>query len=79
MLKTIFISDKNLLKTRSEKIEILHKTNKPRLIADFTLDHTGGRVEPIKHNDNDWKFLSYTGTNLGYDMICESINSDQED
>ena len=31
-----------------------------------------------KNNDNDWKFHSYKGTNLGYDMLCESINSDQE-
>ena len=23
-------------------MEILHKTKKPRLVADFTLDHTGG-------------------------------------
>ena len=36
----------------------------------------GGR---IKHNDNDWKFNSYAGTNLGYYMMCESINSDQEE
>ena len=36
----------------------------------------GGR---IKHNDNDWKFQSYKGTNLGYDMIGESVNSDQEE
>ena len=26
-----------------------------------------------------WKFQSYKGTNLGYDMICESVNSDQEE
>ena len=35
----------------------------------------GGRS---KQND-DWKFESYKGTNLGYDMICESVNSDQEE
>ena len=35
----------------------------------------GGR---IKHND-DWKFHSYKGTNLGYDMMCESVNSYQEE
>ena len=33
----------------------------------------------IKHNDNDWKFWSYKGTNLGYDMLCESVYSDQEE
>ena len=52
------------------------KTKKPRLIADLTLDHPvglgGGR---IKHNANDWTLQSYKGTNLGYDMICESVMS----
>ena len=33
----------------------------------------------IKQNDNYWKFHSYKGTNLGYDMICESVNSNQEE
>ena len=28
---------------------------------------------------NDWKFNCYKGTNLGYDMICESVNYDQEE
>ena len=32
----------------------------------------------IKHNDNDWKYQSYKGTNLVYDMLCESVNSYQE-
>ena len=36
----------------------------------------GGR---IKHNDNYWKFQSCKGTNLGYDTLCESVNSDQEE
>ena len=35
----------------------------------------GGR---IKKND-DWKFHSYKGTYLGYYMICESVNSYQEE
>ena len=35
----------------------------------------GGR---IKQND-DWGFDGYKGTNLGYDMMCESVNSDQEE
>ena len=35
----------------------------------------GGR---IKQND-DWKIHGYKGTNLGYDMICESAKSDQEE
>ena len=33
----------------------------------------------IKQNDIDWKFQSYKGTNLGYDMLFESVNSDQEE
>ena len=60
-------------------MEILPKTKKSRLGADFSLDRTSGWVEHIKHNDNDWKFHSYKGTNLGYDMMCESVNSDQEE
>ena len=36
----------------------------------------GGR---IKHNDNDWKFQKYKETNLDYDMLCESVNTDQEE
>ena len=31
------------------------------------------------HNDNDCKFQSYKGTNLGYDMLYESVNSDQKE
>ena len=60
-------------------MKILPKTKKPRLIADFSLDHTGGWGGRIKYNDNDWKFQSYKGTNLGYNMICEYVNSDQEE
>ena len=36
----------------------------------------GGR---IKNHYNEWKYQSYKGTNLGYDMLCESVNSDQEE
>ena len=36
----------------------------------------GGR---IKHNDNDWKFQKYKGTNLDHDILCESVNTDQEE
>ena len=57
----------------------LPKTKKPRLVADFTLYNTGGWGGRIKPNDNDWKFQRYKGTNLGYDMICEAVNSDQEE
>ena len=60
-------------------MEDLLKTKKPRLVADFTLDHTGGWGGRIKQNNNDRKFKSYKETNLGYDMICESVNSDQEE
>ena len=74
----IFILDNCLAKTKYPKMENLHKTTKPRLVADCTIDHTGGWGGHIKQNDNDKKFLSYKGTNLGYDMICESVNSDKE-
>ena len=44
-------------------------------IADFSFGNTddlrGGRI--------NWKFQSYKGAKLGYDMICESINSEQEE
>ena len=33
----------------------------------------------MKQNENDWKFKGYKGYNLGYDMMCESINSDEEE
>ena len=60
-------------------MEYLSKTKKPRLIADFSLDCTGVWRGHIKHNDKDWKLQSYKGTNLGYNLICESVNSDQEE
>ena len=60
-------------------MENLPKTNKTRLIADFSLDNSDGWGGRIKHSDNYWKFQSYTGTSSGYDMICESVNSDQEE
>ena len=68
-----------LSKTKKiQKWKICLRKNKLGLIADFSLYCTGGWGGGIKHNDNDWKFQSYKGTNLGYDMICESIKSDQE-
>ena len=60
-------------------MENLPKTKKPRLISDFSLDNNGGWGGRIKHNYNDWKFHGYKGNNLGYDMLCESVNSDQEE
>ena len=60
-------------------MEHLPKTKKTRLMASFSLVNIGGWGGRIKHNDNDWKFQSYKGTNLGYDMLCESVNSDQEE
>ena len=33
----------------------------------------------MNQNDNDWEFKSYIGSNLGYDMMCESINYDEEE
>ena len=59
-------------------MEHLAPTKKPRLAADFSLDHTGGWGGRIKQN-NDWKLHGYKGSNLFYDMMCESMNSDQEE
>ena len=59
-------------------MENLPETKK-RLTADFNLDHTGGWGMRVKQNENDWKFKGYKGDNLGYDMMCESINSDEEE
>ena len=59
-------------------MENLPQTKKPRLVADFSLDRTGGWGGSIKQN-YDWKFHGYKGSNLGYDMMCESINSDKEE
>ena len=58
-------------------MESLPKTKKPRLVTNFTLYHTGGLEGRIKQND-DWKFHSYKRINLCYDMMCESVKSDQE-
>ena len=57
-------------------MENLPETKK-RLTADFNLDHTGDWGRRVKQNENDWTFEGYKGDNLGYDMMCESINSDQ--
>ena len=45
----------------------------------MSLGNTEVWVGCIKHNENDWKFHSYRGTNLGYDIICESVNSEKEE
>ena len=69
---------KHLRKTKNPKIENLAQEKK-RLKADSLLVNTGGWRGRIKHNENDWKFQSYEGTNLGYDMLCESVSYDQEE
>ena len=38
----------------------------------------GGGGGYIKH-ENDWTFKIYKAANLGYDMLCESVDSDQEE
>ena len=60
-------------------MEYFPKKKRPRLIADFDLDHTDVWRGTIKHNDNDWRFQNYKGNKLGYDMLCESVNSEQEE
>ena len=79
LFKKKITQDKNLPETKKSKNGIFAQDKKPRLIADYSLDHTGGWGGRTKHNDNDWKFPSYKGTDSGYDMICESVNSDQEE
>ena len=59
-------------------MENLPKTKKPRLVADFTINNTGGWGGGIStHTYNNWKFQMYKGTNLSYDILYESVNSDQ--
>ena len=41
-----------MLKTKNPRMEDLPKAKKPRLIADFSLDPTGGWGGRIKQNDN---------------------------
>ena len=33
----------------------------------------------IKQNENGWKFKTYKGTNLFYNMLCESVKYDKEE
>ena len=64
--------------TNNQKMENLLKTKKQYqqlILLLIILVAGGGR---IKQND-DWEFDGYKGTNLGYDMMCESVNSDQEE
>ena len=60
-------------------MEILPKTKKLILISDLALDNTFGWGGRIKNDDNDWNFQSYKGNNLVYDMLYESVKSDQEE
>ena len=57
LLKTIFIEDKKS-EDKNPKLEHLLKTKNPRLVAQFTPDHTGDWGGRIKQNDSDWKFQS---------------------
>ena len=77
-LRRFLSKTKKNLKTKNPKMEQLPYTKKQRLVADSTLDHTSAWGGRIKQND-DWKFHGYKKTNLGYNMMCESINSDQEE
>ena len=49
------------------------------LTDDSSLCNNGVQGGRIKHNGNDWRFQSYKVTNVGSDMLCESLNSDQEE
>ena len=58
-------------------MENLPKTKKLILTSNFLLILLvdGGGI--INYNDNDRKFQSYKKTNSGYDMLFESVKSDQ--
>ena len=75
--KTFFSKTKICVRQKIQKWKIC--LGQKKLTADFYLGNTGGWGGRVKHNDNDWKFQSYKGTNLGYGMLCESVNSDQEE
>ena len=59
-------------------MENLPRSEKLRLTSDFLLFIMVDRGGAYKKNDNDWKFQINKGTNLGCDMLCESVISDQE-
>ena len=56
------------------------KTKKQRPKSDFSHSLAGGWGGFIipKQDDPEWKFQSYRGTNLAYDILCEPICSDNE-
>ena len=77
--KTILLGKTKITKDKNPKMEHFPKTKKLRLTSGFSLGNTvGWGGGSIKHNENDWKFQSYKGTKLGYDMLCESVNYDQK-
>ena len=63
------------------KMEDMRKTKKKRLSADFSLSLLGGwggYVKP-KQDNSVWKFQTYRGNNLDYDLLCEPTSSDNEE
>ena len=60
-------------------MEIFRKTKKTKTNKLFSLGRRGGWGGRIKQNGNDWKSQSYKGTNLGYNILCESADYDQEE
>ena len=48
-LRQFLSKTKKIPKSKNKKMENLPKTKKPRLLADCTLDHTGGWGGRIKH------------------------------
>ena len=63
-------------------MENLYKTKK-RLTNQFSLSLPGGWEGHIilKQDDPEWKFQTYRGTNLVYEILCEttSLDNDEED
>ena len=60
-------------------MEIFPKTKNQDLKVVFLLVIMVAGWGRIKKNENDWKFNGYKGTNLGYDMLCESLKLYQEE
>ena len=78
LLRTFFFSKTKIcVRQKIQKWKICLRQK--RLTADFSFGNTGGWGGRIKHNENDWKFQRYKETNLGYNMLCGSVNSDQEE
>ena len=60
-------------------MEYLPKTKKIGLTSGFSIGHNGDWGRAYQKSENNWKFHSYKGTNSVYDVLCESVNYNQEE